>query len=121
MPFDWDSVTGKRTRSLSSSSGLKVNSIQSPSGPDTWRLIRGLEARRAVGSTVKLPSAEMVPTRNVSDDTCPSPVARRLRMKRKPPFGASDWSGCGTMLGLNKAEASNKYSLRKQPQTQCHV
>ena len=34
-------------------------------------------------------------------------------MKRKPPFGAADWSGCGTMLGLNKAEASNEYSLRK--------
>ena len=36
------------------------------------------------------PSAAIVPTRNVSDDTCPSPMARRLRMKRKPPFGASD-------------------------------
>src|SRR5947199_340861 len=49
------------TRSLSSSSGLKVSSIWSPSGPDTRRLIRGLEARRAVGSMVRLPSAAMLP------------------------------------------------------------
>src|SRR5260221_4869788 len=113
MPFDWESVTGKMTRSLSSSSGLNVNSISSPSDLDTRSLIRGLEARRAVGSTVRLPSAAMVPARNVSDDTCPSPTARRLRIKRRPPFGASDWSGCGTMLGLDQADASNEYSLRK--------
>jgi len=31
--------------------------------------IRGLEASREVGSTLMLPSAEMVPARNVSDDT----------------------------------------------------
>ena len=34
-------------------------------------------------------------------------------MKRRPPFGAPDWSGCGTMLGLNSAEASNEYSLQE--------
>src|SRR5260221_3701626 len=113
MPLDWESVIGKITRSLSSSSGLKVDSISSPYGLNTRSLIRGLEARRAVGSTVRLPSAAIVPARNVKDDTWPSPTARRLRMKRKPPFGASDWSGCGTMLGLNRAEASNEYSLRK--------
>ena len=29
-------------------------------------------------------------------------------MKRTAPFGAPDWSGCGTMLGLNNAEASKE-------------
>ena len=75
--------------------------------------IRGLEASRAVGSTAMLPSAAMVPVRNVSDDTCPSPTARRLRIKRRLPAGVPDWSGCGTMLGLNSADASNEYSFMK--------
>ena len=66
-----------------------------------------------VGSTATLPSAAMVPDRNVSDEICPSPTARRLKMKRQPFFGAPVWSGCRTMLGLNKADASNEYSLRK--------
>jgi hypothetical protein len=52
----------------------------------------------------------MVPDRNVSDEMCPSPTARRLRMNRQPFAGAPDWSGCRTMLGLNKADASNEYS-----------
>ena len=60
-----------------------------------------------------LPSAAMMPARNVSDETCPSPTARRLRMKRRPPSGVPDWSGCGTMLGLNSADASKEYSCRK--------
>ena len=59
MPFDWDSVTGKITRSLMSSSGLKISSTSSPSGPMCDCAIWGLEARRAVGSTVTLPSAAM--------------------------------------------------------------
>jgi len=73
----------------------------------------GLDASLDVGSTARLPSAAMAPARNVSDDTCPSPTARRLRMKRSAPSGIPDWSGCGTMLGLNNAEASKEYSLRK--------
>ena len=31
-----------------------------------------------------LPSAAMVPDRNVSDVICPSPTARRLKMNRQP-------------------------------------
>ena len=34
MPLDWESVIGKITRSLSSSSGLKITSTSSPLGPD---------------------------------------------------------------------------------------
>jgi len=34
-------------------------------------------------------------------------------MKRRLPAGVPDWSGCGTMLGLNNAEASNEYSCMK--------
>src|ERR1700704_1733186 len=55
-----------------------------------------------------LPSAAMVPDRNVNDEICPSPMARRLKMNRQPFAGAPDWSGCRTMLGLNKADASNE-------------
>ena len=51
--------------------------------------------------------------RNVIEEMCPSPVARRLRMKRNEPRGRSDWSGCGTMEGLNNAEASSEYSWLK--------
>src|SRR6202162_2650981 len=76
-------------------------------------LIFGTDARRAVGSTATLPSAAIVPDRNVRDEICPSPTARRLRMNRQLFSGALDWSGCRTMLGLNKADASKEYSLRK--------
>jgi len=55
------------------------------------------------------------------DDTRPksdggdvsSPVARKLRIKRRAPGGRSDWSGCGTMDGLNRAADSKEYSQRK--------
>src|SRR4051794_35229073 len=66
-------------------------------------------ARRTVGSIVTPPFAK----RNVRDEIWLSPTARRLKMNRQPFFGAPDWSGCRTMLGLNKADASNEYSLRK--------
>ncbi len=33
------------------------------------------------------PSAEMLPTRNSIEEMCPSPVARRLMMKRRHPSG----------------------------------
>jgi len=113
MPFDCDSVTGKITRSLMSGACSKTNSTSSPIGPAVRCVMLGLVASRAVGSTVMPPSAAMAPVRNVSDDTCPSPTARRLRMKRRLPLGIPDWSGCGTMLGLNSAEASKEYSCRK--------
>ncbi len=51
--------------------------------------------------------------KSAGDYLCPSPTARRLKMKRQPFSGAPVWSGCRTMLGLNKADASNEYSLRK--------
>ena len=84
-----------------------------------WQLVAdsavtiGTAARRTVGSTRTLPSPEMVPDRNVSDETCPSPTARRLRMNRQPCSRAPVWSGCRTILGLKSAEASNEYSFKK--------
>ena len=36
------------------------------------------------GSTATLPSAAMVPDRKVSDEICPSPTARRLKINRQP-------------------------------------
>src|SRR5208283_5522159 len=55
----------------------------------------------------------MTPARNVMEEMCPSPVARKLRMKRKAPAGKPVWSGSGTMEGLNRAADSNEYSARK--------
>ena len=52
------------------------------------------------------------------EDTWPSAVARKLRMKRNEPGGTSDWSGCGTMDGLNNAAASSEYSCVKYPAQQ---
>ena len=114
MPFAWASVIGKMTRSLSSSSGSEdhLDVVADWAGNEQLRTF-GTDARRAVGSTATLPSAAMVPDRNVSDEICPSPTARRLKMNRQPFSGAPVWSGCRTMLGLNKADASNEYSWRK--------
>src|SRR6187399_1764368 len=88
MPFDCATVIGKMTRSLSSSSGRKTSSTSSPFVPGVRLRTFGTDARRAVGSTDTLPSAAMVPERNVSEDTCPSPTARRLKMNRQPFSGA---------------------------------
>jgi hypothetical protein len=33
-------------------------------------------------------------------------------MNRQPFSGVLDWSGCRTILGLNKADASNEYSKK---------
>src|SRR6185312_9017034 len=101
------SVIGKMTRSLSSSSGPKRTCTSSPFPIGVRAVTIGTAARRTVGSTRTLPSLEMVPDRNVSDETCPSPTARRLRMNRQPSSGAPVWSGCRTILGLKSAEASN--------------
>ena len=113
MPLAWASVTGKMTRSLRSSSGRKITSTTSPLGLDVRLAILGTDARRAVGSTATLPSAPMVPDRNVSDEMCPSPTARRLRMNRQPSCGAPDWSGCRTMLGLNKRRRFERVLVKK--------
>jgi len=88
-----------------------IDSLAVGSGGPAFDL--GTAARRAVGSTATLPSAPIVPDRNVIDEICPSPTARRLRMNRQPLAGALDWSGWRTMLGLNRADASNEYSCRK--------
>ena len=53
------------------------------------------------------------PLRKVMDEMWPSPVARKLRMNRNASGGRLDWSGCGTMEGLNKAAASKEYSWVK--------
>ena len=57
--------------------------------------------------------ASMVPVPNVIEEIWPSPVARRLKMNRSEPGGRSDWSGCGTMDGLNSAADSGEYSCVK--------
>ena len=54
-----------------------------------------------------------VPVRKVMEEMCPSPVARRLKMKRSAPLGNPVWSGCGTMDGLNSAADSGEYSCVK--------
>ena len=56
MPFAWDSVIGKITLSLMSSSYLKWTSTMSPTGPATRFTTCGKDARRVVGSMVTLPS-----------------------------------------------------------------
>ena len=117
MPFDCDAVIGKITRSLMSSPGLNATSVGPSPGRGTAETMRGIAASRVVGSIVTLPSLLIVPARKVSDETWPSPTARRLRTKRSPPLGASDWSGWATMLGLKRAEASKEYSERKYAPT----
>ena len=86
MPLACASVIGKMTRSLSSSSGRKITSTSSPWGLAVRPLTLGTDARRAVGSTVTLPSAPMVPDRNVSDEMWPSPTARRLENETTAVF-----------------------------------
>jgi hypothetical protein len=49
--------------------------IQFNVAPDVRLGIIGTDAIRAVGSTVMLPSAPMLPDRNVNDEICPSPRA----------------------------------------------
>src|SRR5579872_4739928 len=61
-----------------------------------------------------------MPVRKVIEEICPSPVARKLRIKRRAPGGRSDWSGCGTMEGLKSAADSKEYSQTKyEPINSC--
>ena len=48
------------------------------------------------------------------EEMWPSPVARRLMMKRRQPSGTPDWSGWGTIDGLNKAADSKRILAGKQ-------
>ena len=43
-----------------------------------------------------------MPVRNSIEEMCPSPVARRLRMKRSSPSARPDWSGCGDDRGIEE-------------------
>ena len=74
-------------------------------------LSRGREAARLVDVDVAVES--MIPDRNSIDERCPSPIARRLTMKRSSPAVSPDWSGAGTMDGLESAAASMEYSWVK--------
>ena len=60
-------------------------------------------------------SASNIPLRKAIEETWPSAVARKLRMKRNEPGATPDWSGCGTIEGLNRAAASSEYSCVKYP------
>src|SRR4051794_40557672 len=75
--------------------------------------IRGATAVALGGSTITALSEAQVPVRKVIEETCPSPMPRSERTNRMVPPGTSDWSGWRTMLGLNKAAASNEYSSQK--------
>ena len=67
-----------------------------------------------VGSSMRMRfSASTVPLRNVIDEMCPSPVARRLSTNRREPSSSPDWSGCQTIDGLNSAADSSAYSWVK--------
>ena len=55
----------------------------------------------------------MMPVRNITHDTCPSPVARKLRMNRTAPSGRFHWFRCVTIDGLNSAAEAMEYSIVK--------
>ena len=113
MPFDWASVTGKITRSLMSSSGLKVTSISSPSGPDDRLRIFGLDASRAVGSTLTAAVGGDRPGPERQRRDVPFADGAQAQDEAQPPSGAPDWSGCGTMLGLNKRRGLERIFVQK--------
>ncbi len=55
----------------------------------------------------------MTPVRKTIEETCPSPVARRLMMIRTAPAGMLRWLRCGTIDGLKSAADSIEYSAVK--------
>ena len=113
MPFDCDSVTGKMTRSLSSCSGLKVDldfvadrsgrpMLDPGTGSEPGRRIDGNAAVGRDGAGAKRQRRYM-----------PFADGTEAENEAQAAFRVPDWSGCGTMLGLNSADASNEYSFRK--------
>jgi hypothetical protein len=54
-----------------------------------------------------------VPERKHSDEMCPSPVARSVRMNRREPLATPFWLGCQMIDGLNSAADSSAYSCVK--------
>ena len=56
----------------------------------------------------------MIPTRKMIDETCPSPVARRLITNRTEPGGTPSCRNAGTIEGLKSATDSRAYSIVKQ-------
>ena len=59
-----------------------------------------VETKRVGSFKVILFSLSITPDLKVIDEICPSPVARKLKIKRRLPSGKSDWSGCHTIEGL---------------------
>jgi hypothetical protein len=59
------------------------------------------------------PCESMMPDRNWIDERCPSPIPRRLMMKRHASPATPLWSGAGTIEGLLSAAASIAYSCVK--------
>ena len=55
----------------------------------------------------------IVPVRNPIEELWPSPMARTLMTNRTLPGLTPVWSGCITMLGLQRAAPSMAYSLVK--------
>ena len=56
----------------------------------------------------------MTAVQKAIEETCPSPIARRLTATRSWPASSPLWSGCATALGLHRAAASVAYSAVKQ-------
>ena len=63
--------------------------------------------------TPVVPPGPVTPVRNSIDETCPSPIARRLMTKRSSPSATPDWSGDATIDGFVSAAASTEYSWVK--------
>ena len=59
------------------------------------------------------PVPDSVPVRKPIEELWPSPIARTLITKRTLPGLVPAWSGCSTMLGLQRAAPSMAYSLVK--------
>ena len=74
---------------------------------------RGAVTKPVGAASAIVPVASIVPVRKPTLDTCPSPVARRLRMNRRVPGGRPACSGCQTIDGLKRAALSRAYSCVK--------
>ena len=131
-----DSARSCRAASIAAASSPSVKrsprrSRTGPSGPSTAQKVRRSRRKAALSNSVgttsrsgrldapggsiwRSPSGPMTPRRNTTDETCPSPMARRLIRKRTLPGGTPSWSRAGTIDGLNSATDSRAYSIVKQ-------
>ena len=67
---------------------------RTPHGRTTSPSVRPASMCGPGSSMRSSPAGPSTPVRNSTDDRCPSPTARRLRMNRQLPGRRPDWSGC---------------------------